>query len=71
MVAKVKNLTLIDEQPSESAQEALLSRLTDAAYRAALRHGIKGSSIDFQLDLWHRLREVLNATPSEGDAWRQ
>jgi hypothetical protein len=71
MVAQVRHLTLIDVPAGESPQEALLSRLTDAAYRVALRHGIKGPFIDFQLDLWHKLREVLAATAPESDSWRQ
>ncbi len=71
MVAQVRNLTIIDEPTGESAQEALLSRLTDAAYRVALRHGIKGPFIDFQLELWQKLREVLSARAAEGHGWRQ
>jgi hypothetical protein len=71
MVAQVRNLTLIDEPAGESAQEALLSQLTDAAYRVALRHGIKGSFIDFQLELWQKLREVLAAKAAEGDRWQR
>jgi hypothetical protein len=62
-------LTIIDEPTGESAQEALLSRLTDAAYRVALRHGIKGPFIDFEL--WQKLREVLSARAAEGHGWRQ
>jgi hypothetical protein len=39
--------------------EELLAELAQAAYRVALRHGIKGPFIDIELDLWRELRRVL------------
>jgi hypothetical protein len=36
--------------------EAFLARLTTTAYQVALRHGIKGSFAELELDLWHELR---------------
>lgn len=39
--------------------EELLAQLTAAAYRVSLRYGVKGSSIDLELDLWRELRVVL------------
>jgi hypothetical protein len=36
--------------------EEHLARLTDAAYRVALQHGLTGSFLDLQLDLWAALR---------------
>jgi hypothetical protein len=39
--------------------ENLAAKLTDAAYPVALRHGVAGSSIDLELDLWKALREEL------------
>jgi hypothetical protein len=39
--------------------EDLAAELTDAAYPVALRHGVAGSSIDLELDLWKALREEL------------
>jgi hypothetical protein len=71
MVAQLTTVTFVDEPAAETGQEALLSRLTDAAYRVALRHGIKGSFIDFQLDLWQKLREVMDTALTEGEAWRR
>jgi hypothetical protein len=71
MIAQLRNLTIIDEPGGESDQEALLSRLTDAAYRVALRHGIKGPFIDFQLELWQKLREVLSTRAAKGDQWQR
>ena len=44
---------------SRSSQEQFLAELTDAAYRVALRHGVKGSFIDVELGLWKALRTVL------------
>jgi hypothetical protein len=39
--------------------EGLLAELTEAAYRVALRHGLKGPFVDVELDLWRELRRVL------------
>jgi hypothetical protein len=39
--------------------EALLARLTTAAYSVALRHGLKAPFIDVELALWRELRRVL------------
>jgi hypothetical protein len=53
--------------------------LTDAAYSVALRHGIAGSWIDLQLDVWQVLaRTITEARPesfppdsaTEFNAWR-
>lgn len=46
-----------------SDQEVFLDNfaadLAEAAYRTALRHGVGGSSIDLELDLWHVLDETV------------
>jgi hypothetical protein len=39
--------------------EAFLAELTDAAYRVALRHGLRASFLDVQLDIWDALRPVV------------
>jgi hypothetical protein len=39
--------------------EEFLAKLTAAAYGVSLRYGVKGSSIDLELDLWRELRLVL------------
>jgi hypothetical protein len=54
----------------ESLSETLLAELASAAYRVALRHGLKGPFIDVELDLWHTLRVVL-AQHEELDAWQR
>jgi hypothetical protein len=43
----------------DTSQEDFLARVTDAAYRVALKHGCKGSFIDLQLELWSVLRNVI------------
>lgn len=43
----------------DAAAEDLLAELAAAAYRVALRHGLKGAFIDVELDLWRELRRVL------------
>ena len=54
-------------------REAFLARLTTTAYLVALRHGIKGSFAELELDLWHELRAVWEQDePTEGaDRWRR
>ncbi len=47
--------------------EDLLARLTTAAYRVALRHGIKGPFLDVELDLWRELRGVLDRELADGN----
>ena len=39
--------------------EALLARLTTTAYQVALRHGVKGSSINLELTMWRALRSEM------------
>jgi hypothetical protein len=41
------------------AAEEFLAEVTAAAYHVALRHGLKGPFLDVELELWRRLREVL------------
>ena len=45
--------------PGHSSQARFAAKLTDAAYTVALRHGVSGSWIDLQLDLWRVLTEVV------------
>ena len=40
-------------------QEEFLAELTEAAYRVALRHGLKGSFLEAELELWGELGHVL------------
>ena len=42
-----------------SAFERFAAELTDAAYRVALRHGVVGSSVDLELELWRVLGEMV------------
>jgi hypothetical protein len=44
-----------------SSTDALVAELASAAYRVALRHGIRGAFIDVELDLWRELRRTLGA----------
>ena len=46
-------------------REAFLARLTTTAYQVALRHGIKGSFAELELDLWHELRAALSGVDIE------
>ena len=42
-----------------SSLASFTAKLTDAAYAVALRHGVSGSWIDLQLDLWRVLTEAI------------
>ena len=39
--------------------EDFTADLTEAAYSAALRHGVGGSWVDLELDLWHVLADTV------------
>jgi hypothetical protein len=40
-------------------REELLGELTDAAFEVASRHGVKGPSVDQEVELWNALCEVV------------
>jgi hypothetical protein len=40
-------------------REELLGDLTDAAFQVASRHGVKGPSVDREVELWNALGEVV------------
>ncbi len=43
----------------EARKEEFLAKLTTAAYGVALRHGLRGSFLDAQMEIWFALREIL------------
>jgi len=45
--------------PGHSSQAIFTATLAAAAYAVALRHGVSGSWIDLQLDLWRVLTEAV------------
>jgi uncharacterized membrane protein len=51
-----------DPLSAGTVSEELLAELTDAAYRAALQHGLAGNFLEAQLDIWAALRGVLETT---------
>jgi hypothetical protein len=60
------------------APAILAAELTDAAYDIALRHGVSGSWIELQLDLWAVLAEAIERAESrlaasldEIETWRE
>jgi hypothetical protein len=61
----------------ESATEEFLAELSAAAYGVALKHGLRGSFLDVELDLWRELRGVLRrelfgaGTPRRKESQRQ
>ena len=55
-----------------TGREEFVARLATTAYQVALRHGIKGSFAELELDLWHELRAVCEKDDSTEGAgeWR-
>jgi hypothetical protein len=48
-----------------SENQRVAADLTDAALGVAARHGVRGSSVDVELDLWHALdRAALAKKPA-------
>lgn len=43
--------------------EDFLAELAAATYGVALRHGVKGSFIDLELELWQALRGIMRQEP--------
>jgi hypothetical protein len=43
----------------EAARDRLVGELTDAALEAASRYGVKGPSVEQELELWHALGRVV------------
>jgi len=49
----------------ESARDVFLGDLTEAALAAAARHGVKGTSVDLELELWNALQK----STTRGTSW--
>src|SRR5262252_7264826 len=41
------------------AEETFVADLTDAAFEVAARHGVRGSSVDHEVELWRALGGVV------------
>jgi hypothetical protein len=48
-----------NDLPFNNSAEHLVAELTDAAYRVALRHGVRGPFDQLELELWRELRAVF------------
>jgi hypothetical protein len=62
------NRTIRDQ---ESFLENLTAKLTEAAYLVALRHGVGGSWVDLELDLWQVLGDSVQKWGREWPPRRQ
>lgn len=51
-----------------SPPDDLAAELTNVVYRVALRHGVKGSWLDLELDLWRVLDEAVREREQK---WRR
>lgn len=43
----------------EERRDTLAAELAEAAFIAAARHGVQGSSVDLELSLWRAMRAAL------------
>jgi len=48
----------------DRSREQFLAELTDVAFEVAARHGVRGSSVDYEVDLWKALGGVFRRRPS-------
>jgi hypothetical protein len=48
--------------PPLTVTEDVLAELATAAYRVALRHGLRAPFIDVELDLWRELRATVDSS---------
>jgi hypothetical protein len=56
---------------SDARLDKFAAELTEAAYRVALRHGVGGSWLDLELDLWHALTDAVRNKGRELSARRE
>lgn len=47
----------------EHVREGFLAELTDAALGVAARHGVRGTSVDQEIELWQALGRVVGVRP--------
>jgi hypothetical protein len=45
--------------PAEALTDHLAAGLSDAAFEAAARHGVRGSSVELELELWGAVGEAV------------
>jgi hypothetical protein len=50
------------------ANDRLAGELTELAYPAALRQGVKGFSIDVELEIWQAIQAALRRAPAPAPA---
>jgi hypothetical protein len=53
------NAAMDSANNQDARLEAFAAELASAAYRVALRHGVVGTWIDLELDLWRALIETI------------
>lgn len=60
-----KRFSMNNQRSSRRNRDAILenfaARLTVAAYPVALRHGVRGSSVDLELEMWKKITEVVRS----------
>jgi hypothetical protein len=55
------------QHKNDQVNEDNIARLTDAAYRAILERGFRGSFLKLELSLWDAIRAATDAAPRERD----
>jgi carbon storage regulator len=56
---QVEDPGFAEEETTPDSADELAAELSDAAYQVALRHGLKRTWIDAELDLWRALAETI------------
>ena len=50
---------IVTAASTNHAEEQFLAKLADAAFEVTARHGLLGSSVDTEVELWHALGDVV------------
>jgi hypothetical protein len=53
----------VNATASKSAKDRLAGELAERAYPVALRHGVKGVSIDVELEIWKAIETAVRRMP--------
>jgi len=67
----MKGNTRRNTRSQDAFLESFAAELTEAAYLVALRHGVGGSWVDLELDLWQVLGDSVQKWGRELPASRQ
>jgi hypothetical protein len=68
--AKERNEEMRSQYNNEVASwDEFAAQLTDAAYQAALQHGLRGSFLEVELSIWKAVRSVVQPDDTRRTNW--